>query len=302
MSAQDLFNKDDDTKVLDEELSKCEEELASSGGGGNRNYFKIAEGEAGNKVRLLPPLKGIKTPWYHVPIHFNLMGANGKKLPVLCGKDNFGECPLCEDAQMFRDQGDGLKAWNAAAKDQFLYNIITEDGEFAVLTAPKKLQQELIKQFKFARSDDGGEYNPWDIEQGCYVKIVKTKGKKEGNQKFPPNVWSVHLLKRTAVDAEMLEKAAEGMTDLKSMYRLFNVEELNGLLNGTFNPFEKNDEADDVAAPAPANEEKAGEEAPPAIKDDADEVSPPVNVEEDVKDVDEVLDETDELTKKFLNS
>lgn len=294
MTTKDIFNKGADDG-LDKELSKCADDLASSGGGGSRNYFKVQDGEDGNKIRILPPLKGINTPWYHVKIHFNLMGSNGKKLPVLCGLDTFDECPLCTDAQIFREQGDNLKAWNASAKDMFLYNIIDAEGNFAVLSAPKGLQQELIKQFKFARSEDGGQYSPWDIEEGCYVKVVKTKGKKEGNQKFAPNIWGVHLLKKTAVDAKLLEVAPDSMHNLKEIYRVFNVEELTGLLNGTFNPFEKKEETTTTESVTTA----ATPEVTTITTSKVEEVSPPVT-EDKSDEVDAIIDETDELTKKFL--
>lgn len=235
---KDFFSKDEN---VEEAITECEESTNQKGSFKERNYIKLNEGDVGNKLRILPPMAGKQAPWHHIRIHFSLVGPSGKKFPVRCSLMDGDKCPMCDESRMFREQGDKNKSWNAASKDQFIYNVVDEHGVFGILTVDKKLQQELIKAFKFALSEDGGKYKPWDLESGCYLKIVKTKGKKVDGQKFAPNVYAVHLLARKPLDPSVIESAPTSMVELDKIYRVFTVAEINGMLDGTFDPFEKKD-------------------------------------------------------------
>lgn len=277
---------------VDEQLDECEKQTKKTGGG-DRNYLKLEEGEAGNKVRIFPPLKGQKAPWYHASVHFGLIGSNGKPMPVLCAMEQFGECPLCRESAIYREQGDNLKSWQMAAKDFYLYNVLNSEGEFYILSADKKLQTELIKTFKFARSEDGGAYSPWDVKQGCSLKIVKSKGAKSGNQKFAPNVYAVHALPRKAISESILEAAPASLQKLDEIYRVFKPEEIQGMIDGTFDPYEKkNEEATEApakkAAPAATAKPKTAPKSAPKPAPEADEMD---NIDDVVEDA-----------KKFVNN
>lgn len=260
---------------MEDEIKKLKQEIESTRGfGGKRNIFKIEEGEDGNKVRILPPMKGMKTPWIHYKIHFNLMGSNGKQMAILCGMQEFDECPLCRESQLFREAGDNLKAWNAAPRDQYIYNIIDPDGNIALMTADKNLQAELVKLFEFAVSSDGAEAGhgsyPWDLEKGCQIKIVKTKGQKSGKQRFAPNKWAVHLLASKPLDEKYLEKADTDLQDLTKLYKSFSPNELQLILDGKLDPFAKKEEKEepDVDPPSKTSKEKVSSK----FKDIQDEI------------------------------
>lgn len=308
--AKQVFGSD---AGIDKALADCENDVQSAGGGsGQRSYFKIKEGTDGNKVRIMPGYGGQQTPWYHVRLHFNLMGPNGNKMAVLCGNVVFDECALCEESVAFREQGDNLKAWNASAKDYYLYNVIDEHGDFHILSADNKLQKELIKEFKFARSEDGGKYSPWDLKDGCFLKIIKTKGPKSDKQKFAPNVYAVHLLARKALTDDIIGLAKVSCEDLSAVYRVFKPEEIRGMLDGTFDPYKKQEEKkqvaavkpvvqveDDVPVAAPVTEHK------PADKVEVEATPAPVSakdsVEQPTDDLDDVLEEADGITNAIMS-
>jgi len=268
----DLFN--DDVSGVAEELQKTKSEIASSKSyGGDRKIFKFELGEQGNRVRVLPPLYGKKLPWEHVKIHFNLIGSNGKQMALLCGMLKFDECPLCREAALFREAGDNLKSWNAMAKDQYIYNVIDPEGEVALMTADRNLQEELVKQFEYAVSSDAVESGraaayPWDLKNGFDIKIIKTKGQKSGKQKFAPNKWEVRLLAPKTLEIEELEKMADKINDLTKQYQIFSPEELQKILDGELDPFAKKEETV-VEATENKKEEKA-EKAEEEVENTAD--------------------------------
>jgi len=253
------------TSDVGEELKRCKEETAESGGGGDRSYYKIEEGEAANnKVRILPPLKGQKTPWYHVKLHFGIITSEGKNSVVLCGKQNFDDCPFCREAALLREAGDKMKSWNAMAKDQYMYNVVDADGNVFLLSADKKLQAKIISQVEFAVSDDGAEAGqgdyPWDIEKGCWLKIVKTKGQKSGKQKYPPNIWNVHLLAKKPLEEDKRVNL-ESVSDLTKIYKEFNPDDLQLILDGKMDPYPKDDEEKEEKT-GTASETAGAEEVP----------------------------------------
>lgn len=258
---KDFFAVDEN---VEEAISECEESTQGGGNYKDRSYLKLSEGEAGNKIRILPPMAGQKAPWQHVRIHFSLTGPTGKKFPIQCGVSSGSEkCPLCDESRLFREQGDKNKSWNAAAKDQFLYNVVDDKGNFSILTVDKKLQTELIKAFKFAMSEDGGSYRPWDLSSGCYIKIVKTKGHKADGQRFAPNIYAVHLLARKPLDKAIIDKAPTSMAELNKIYRTYTVEQMNGMLDGTYNPFDK-------GKPETAKQEPAAKHPEPEVDEDVE--------------------------------
>jgi hypothetical protein len=251
---KELFEMDNSS--MSEEIKKVKAETAKSPSGGGRNIFKFEEGEEGNKIRILPPMKGMKTPWKHYKIHFNLMGSNGKQMAILCGLMDFDDCPLCREAALFREAGDKMKAWNASPRDQYAYNIINPEGEIALMMADKNLQIELVKKFEFltssAAAEEGWGHYPWDLEKGCWIKVTKTKGVKQGNQKFAPNIWSVDQLMPKPLEEKYLVKASEQLVDLNTLYKPFTPEELQDILDGKLDPFaKKNADAEPEEKPAP---------------------------------------------------
>lgn len=258
--AKMVFNEVDN---IDKEIDSCRQEVQSTNNMSERKYYKITTAEKGHKIRILPPLQGHKVPWYKVALHFHLMGKNGKQMALLCSMDKAGECPLCEDAARLREIGDKDRAYKTSAKDYFVYNVVDETGEFYILSADKTLQAALIEQFKFARSEEGGQFNPWSTKNGCWLRIIKTQTQQAG-QKFPKNSFAVHAMKNSALDPSLIDAAAIKASKLDEIYRQLTPQQLELTAEGKFDPYAKDED----------NAESVSTKKSPRDMDDDDDFQP----------------------------
>lgn len=78
------------------------------------------------RVRILPPTKDMDTYYVEYNAHFNL--GSRKRDSVLCGRDKYGDCPICDVVgQMYDSQLD--EARDVKRRGKFLVHLLSRDRD-----------------------------------------------------------------------------------------------------------------------------------------------------------------------------
>lgn len=212
-----------------EQETKQEEEF-----GERANFVKMKVGK--NKLRFVPPTEKCPKVMHRIDLHWIFI--NGKKVPVMCLKMGGGPCPICEDATAHYKIGDKNGASAKAAKTQYLYNVMTEDGKLAVLGADKKLKDEIKRMHEAIQKYSEVPFNFFDVKDGVWVVVEKTQT--HVPKKAPPFDKENHFKveadgKRGScpITDEMAATIVEGVKDLTTLYKLYTYEELSKKYYGT---------------------------------------------------------------------
>jgi len=262
------------------------------------NFFNMPFDSACT-VRFLPDLNEANPKGFLVEKKMHRLEINGETENIPCLTMYGEDCPICQTAKGFYDEGDkisGKKFYRSlnhigqvlVKKDSVEYDDDADSCEGKVKAI--SISWQIYAVMKQAIADGELEEAPCDFEDGTDFIIKKTK-----NGEWAKYDLGTKFAKReSALTEEEIDIAEEGMVDLSSYLpekpSLAKVEaKLHSALTGSF--YEDDDEDEDDA-PAPKAEKKPAKRK--VVLDDEDEDEDEAPAPRKKKVVEAVVDDEDE--------
>jgi len=185
------------------------------------NFFNMDFDESCT-VRFLPDANESNPKGFLVEKKMHRLEINGETETVPCLTMYGEECPICQTAKAFYDEGDednGKKFYRSlnhvaqvlVKKDPIEYDDANDTCEGKVKGI--SVSYQIFSVMKQAINDGELEAPPCDYEEGCDFTIKKTK-----NGKWAKYDLGTKFAKReTALTEEEIELAEEGMVDLSTL-------------------------------------------------------------------------------------
>lgn len=310
------------------ELRNRIKQKQDGGGGKKNNYgdiFPFWQMDYGDEVRIrILADKNEENPdVFSVDKLTHRLTVNGKNKNIPCLK-NYGEnCPICDlSFRYYKNEGDdsenGKKYYRK--KDTLLRVLVLEcpfkaddeeetSYEGRVMTAQFSYQlMQKINQ-EIAKTTDGLESDPWDIENGYDFIIRKEKQGKYANYQ----VGSSFARNPSPIPKKYRQAVEDGMVDLSTLIPANpGLEAVQALLNAHLSG-DDIDESDDDSEDMPAASRTAQKQSKPHVDEDEDDdlkaliqktakaSKPAVERDEDLDDVDDE-DDDDELLARLRRS
>jgi len=273
---------------------------------GDIKFYKPKEGK--NKINIIPyivktkndPLVragdakiGDESYMLDIWVHRNVGPTQAE---VICPKSNFSKpCPICKQAQEFKDAGKKDEASALWPKRQCLYNVQDaknpEAGIQVFAISHFLFEKELIEEAR-AASDDGDIIDFVDIDDGKMVTFRAAEETSNINGKAVTylSYKSFGFAERDeALDPEMVEQA----TSFDELMKLPTDKEIEALLFGE----DDDSEDDEDEKPAKKDVKKTSKKPDPDEDDDEDEEEESDDEEDDDDDSEEDDDEDEEEEK-----
>jgi hypothetical protein len=186
-------------------------------------FAKINFGD--NKYFILAPEDNNIAHYYFNRVHFGFSSMDGSEVAFRCTYEQSGDkCPLCEAAFKLRDEGNTEGYNNIKAKPQFIYNVLTESNELKILRANPS-QKAAIEAALLSYYDETKK-ECVDTTNGRFLKIKRMK--------IAP--WCIANPVQTppAFTPEVIEFAKNNQFDLSKIVKVYTVEELQQVVDGTY--------------------------------------------------------------------
>lgn len=269
-------------------------------------FYKAKEGK--NRINIIPyivktkndPLVragdakvGDQSYMLDIFIHRNIGPTQAE---VICPKSNFGKpCPICKQAQEFKDNGKKDEASALWPKRQCFYNVIdaknSEEGIQIFAISHFLFEKELIEEAR-AASDDGDIIDFVDIDDG---KMIEFRGSETTSNINGKAVTFLEYKSFTfkdrdeALDSDLVEKAIS----FDELMKLPSDDEIKSLMFGedTEEETEEEEEIDDDEEESP--KEKDIKKNKKAIIEEEDDEE-----EEEIEDEEEEEEEEEKPVKK----
>lgn len=281
------------------------------------NFFNMDFDESCT-VRFLPDANESNPKGFLVEKKMHRLEINGETETVPCLTMYGEECPICQTAKAFYDEGDeenGKKFYRSlnhvaqvlVKKDPIEYDDANDTCEGKVKGI--SISYQIFSVMKQAINDGELEAPPCDYEEGCDFIIKKTK-----NGKWAKYDLGTKFAKReTALTEDEIDLAEEGMVDLSTFLpekpSLAKIEaKLEAALTGNVYEEDEEDEEDEDEDEKPAkkttskpakkakvveSEEEEEEEAPKPTKAKPKAKAKAAPVDDDDDDDDEDDDDED---------
>jgi len=272
-------------------------------------FYKAKEGK--NRINIIPyivktkndPLVragdtkvGDQSYMLDVFIHRNIGPTQAE---VICPKSNFGKpCPICKQAQEFKDNGKKDEASALWPKRQCFYNVIDgknpDEGIQIFAISHYLFEKELIEEAR-AASDDGDIIDFVDIDDGKMIEFRGAETTSNINGKavtFLEYKSFVFKEREESLDSDLVEKAIS----FDDLMKLPSDDEIKALMFGDDDAEaddEEVEEEDDDEEESPKNKNikrdkkasKEAEEEEEESEEDDDDV--PENDQDDDEEEDE---------------
>lgn len=284
---------------------------------------KLKEGD--NIFRILPPFGAnhngvLMAEWY---LHWGFTDSKAKAKPIVCTKRYENYCPICEEAnKAFTEKEEFIREYKSAdgkvnykslpeeirikyselnekfnqlrAQRNYYYNAVDDSGKVGILklakTAKDKLNAKILDAYTRL------SFNPTSLENGCFIKIIKTK---TGNNTWDVS-YDVELVKRAVKepDGTIVEKYDVGSVsdwiknnfskvaiDTHNMYPIRTSAEIIKIMDGDTSIFDKEGEVKQQARNGATAKGTTSAEAPkpetapmiaPAVINQAPAITPAV--------------------------
>jgi len=218
-------------------------------GEGSAQWMKLAEGR--NIVRIIPPPKGVQSPFLIYDQHF-ITRPDGSKVSFACPNRTAKKpCPVCEHANKLYQTGnktDQQAAKQFWPKKRILVNVIDRANPEAgpkVLGVPKSVHEDIIK---IRNNPDAGGNRGHPLEG--FDLCIERKGTGQFDTEYTviPSRKNSHLGPTT----EVMNDWIGTQHDLQPFAKLLEPAEIRAKLNG---------QEEDAPPRAPGNRQLTGSKA-----------------------------------------
>ncbi len=216
-------------------------------------------------------------------------GIGPTQTPVICPKKTFGKaCPICDQANEYREQGKDKEASALRAQRKAIYNIIDAndtDAGLQILDASyANFQKELIEAAK-EENDDGDIVDFPDIYEGKIVKFRATDAEFGGHAYFEFKNFGFED-RDEKLDDDLINQACS----FDEYMKIYSSEEIEKILYGN-----DEEDSDDNSKPAksgkPSKADEDEDEETEEDSDDDDETETEEESEDEDEEAEEELDE-----------